>query len=394
MKKFFLDLGYQPLANNYLSKFKKKQTKYKLKIYFDSKSKLVSISKKIPSKKMFNSKYPYRSSMSKTMKTSFNELSKKIKKKFKPKMLLEIGSNDGVLLKNFKKKTAIGIEPCSNLAEITNKLGYKTYDKYWNYNTASFLKEKYNKFDVIFSANTITHIPNLNEVFKSLEHLLAPNGVIIIEDPSLLDCLKINSYDQFYNEHIYVFSAIALKNILKKYNLELFDVENLKTHGGSLRYFIKRKKNINIKINSSVNAQLKKEYKFGIDRFKTYKKFSKNVSISKNKLVKLLKTIKNKKNKIIGYGATAKATTVLNYCNIDNKIIDYFVDTTPDKINKFMPNKNIKIYKYSQNNIQHANYIFLGAWNFQKEILKKEKRFIQKGGKFITHIPFAKIIIN
>lgn len=392
MKKFFLNLGNQPLANNYLKKYSKNQIKYKLKIYFDTKTKLVSISKKIPSKKMFNNKYPYRSSMSKTMNASFQNLSNKIKKKYNPKLLLEIGSNDGVLLKNFKKEKVIGIEPCANLAKITNRLGYKTYSNYWNYRTAKFLKKKYNYFDLIFSANTITHIPNLDEVFKSINLILSQDGILIIEDPSLLECLKKNSYDQFYNEHIYVFSLISLKNVLKKYNLEIFNVENLKTHGGSLRYFIKRKNNSKIEINKKIKKQLSKEYKFGVDRFSSYLKFSKNVSNSKNKLIKLLTSIKNKKNTIIGYGATAKATTVLNYCNINKNHIDFFVDTTPDKINKFMPNKDIKILRYSKNLISKASYIFLGAWNFQKEIMKKEKNFLKNGGKFITHIPYARIL--
>ena len=132
MNKFFLNLGRQPLANNFTSYYKKNQPKYNLKLFFNTKTKLVSISKRIPSKIMFNNKYPYRSSMSVTMQNSFKKVSILIKKKFKPKLLLEIGSNDGALLKNFNKKNVIGIEPCKNLANITKKLGYKTISNYWN----------------------------------------------------------------------------------------------------------------------------------------------------------------------------------------------------------------------------------------------------------------------
>ena len=185
---------------------------------------------------MFNNKYPYKSSMSVTMKTSFKRLSKIIKKRFNPNLLLEIGSNDGALLKNFNKKKVIGIEPCLNLAKITKKKGFKTYSLYWNRKTAKYINRKHNNIDLIYSANTLTHISNLDDVFKSIKNVLSKNGVLIIEDPSLLECLKKNSYDQFYNEHIYVFSTIALRNILKKFSLEIFDIENLKTHGGSLRY--------------------------------------------------------------------------------------------------------------------------------------------------------------
>ena len=163
----------------------------------------------------------------------------------------------------------------------------------------------------------------------------------------MLDCLKV-SYDQFYNEHIYVFSLIALNNIVNKHQFEIFDVQKLNTHGGSLRYFIKREENKNYKIKSSVKKQINLEKKFGLNKMQTYIYFSKLVLKSKLRLVKILKDIKKKKKKIIGYGATAKATTVLNYCNIDNSLIDFFVDTTPEKKNKFMPGKNIKILRIFQ----------------------------------------------
>ncbi len=393
MNKFFLNLGRQPLANNFTSYYKKNQPKYNLKLFFNTKTKLVSISKRIPSKIMFNNKYPYRSSMSVTMQNSFKKVSILIKKKFKPKLLLEIGSNDGALLKNFNKKNVIGIEPCKNLANITKKLGYKTISNYWNSKTVSFLLKKNQKVDLIYSSNTLTHISDLNDVFKSIDTLLTKNGILIIEDPSLLECLKKTSYDQFYNEHIYVFSALAVENILKKFDLEIFDIKNLKIHGGSLRYFIKRKKNKKFKVKNTVTKQLKAEISFGLKKYSTYKRFSVKSSKSKKDLLKLIKKLKTNNN-IIGYGATAKAVTVLNYCKINENLIDAFVDTTLDKQNKYMPGTKIKILKYSKNIILKANYLFLGAWNFKNEILKKEKTFIKKGGAFITHIPSPKIIKN
>ena len=392
MNKFFLNLGKQPLANNYLSKYKRNQTKYDLKIYFNTKNKLVSISKRIPSKKMFNNKYPYKSSMSKTMKKSFFDLSKEIKNKFKPQLLLEIGSNDGALISNFNKKNVIGIEPCSNLAKITKKKGYKTFDNYWNLKTAKLLKKKFDQIDLVYSANTITHISNLNEVFESISLILSKKGVIIIEDPSLLECIKKVSYDQFYNEHIYVFSTIAVRNLLQKFSLEIFDIKSLSTHGGSLRYYIKRKDNNKFKITNSVKKQINLEIKSGLLDFKTYRKFGNSVKKSKNLLKKILFTIKKNNKTIIGYGATAKATTVLNYCDINNDLINYFVDITPDKQNKYMPGKNIKVLKYNKRLINKIDYIFLGAWNFKKEIFSKEKNFLKRGGKFISHVPFPRIL--
>ena len=392
MNKFFLNLGKQPLANNYLSFYKKKQIKYNLNLFFNTKNKIVSISKRIPSEKMFTNNYPYRSSISKTMRNSFYELSIEIKKKYNPKIILEIGSNDGALIKNFDKKKVIGIEPCYNLARITSAMGFVTYNLYWNYNLAKKIKNKHGKIDLIYSANTLTHISNLNNVFKSISFLLSENGILIIEDPSLLECLKKNSYDQFYNEHIYLFSAISVKNILKKFNLEIFNIKNLSTHGGSLRYYIKKKNNKKIKISTNVLKQINKEIKYGLHKFKTYQKFSNNVKKSKKELLKMLHKIKKNKKKIIGYGATAKAVTIMNYCDIDNDLISNFVDITPEKINKFIPGKNIKIIKYNKDILNKYNFAFLGAWNFRNEIFDKEKRFLKMGGKFLTHVPYPKII--
>ena len=392
MNRKFLDLGYQPLANEYLSNYKSNYKKYKLKIFFNLKNKLVSISKRIPSKKMFTNKYPYRSSLSKTMQNSFHKLSKEISKSFKPNMILEIGSNDGALISHFKKQNVIGVEPCSNLAKITKKKGFTTYNDYWEFKLAKKLKKKYKKIDLIYSANTLTHISDLKDVFRSINLLLSNNGILIIEDPSLLECLKKNSYDQFYNEHIYLFSTLSVQNIIKDFDLEIFNLKNLDTHGGSIRYYIKRKTNENFKILPNVQKQLKKELKFGLDKYNTYRKFSSKVKKSKISLIKLLLNLKKKKKKIVGYGATAKAVTVINYCNIDNTIIDFFTDITPEKINKFMPGKKINIVKYNKNILDNIDYAFLGAWNFKKEIFEKEKKFLSNGGKFITHVPTPKII--
>ena len=225
----------------------------------------------------------------------------------------------------------------------------------------------------------------------SINIILKKNGIFIIEDPSLLECLKLNSYDQFYNEHIYVFSYLSLKNILKKYNLEIFKIENIKSHGGSNRYYIKKNENKK-KIEKSVYKEKNKETKYGLNNYLTYKKFSERVKKSKKKLIKIFKNCKKTKKKIIGYGATAKSTTVLNYCNINNFFINYFLDTTPEKQGKYTPGTKIHIKRYKGYIEDDVKYIFLGAWNFKKEIFKKERKFIDKGGKFITHVPYPRII--
>ena len=293
---------------------------------------------------------------------------------------------------DFNKKRAIGVEPCKNLAIITSKKGYKTYSEYWDLKLAKKIKSKYKKVDLIYSANTLSHIYNLDKVFRSITHVLSDEGILIIEEPSLLECLKSIAYDQFYNEHIYVFSLLAIKNLIKKYNLEVFNIEQLSTHGGSIRYFIKRISNTKIKINNSVKRQLNKELTFKMDKFNTYINFKKKVELSKKKLVNLFNEIKKNNKKIIGYGSTAKSVTVLNYCKITREIVDFFVDTTPDKTKKYMPGTHIFIDKYNKNLLHKADYVFLGAWNFKEEIFKKEKNFIKKGGRFITHVPVPRII--
>jgi len=388
----FLDLGKHPITNNFLElQNPKNEFFYNLKLIFNSETKLVSLKKFVSPKKMFNDKYAHRASASKTMCLAYSKLAKTIKKKYKPKSVLEIGSNDGVFIKHFKKITNIGVEPCKNLARITNRMKIKTYDDFWTMSLSKKIVKQNKLFDVIYSANTISHIHNLNETFKAVHNSLNDNGIFILEDPSLAEVLKNKSYDQFYDEHAYVFSITALKNITKKASLQIFNIEKLKTHGGSNRVYFKKFTNSKIKILENVSNHLKNEKKIGIHKLQVYKNFSKNVQKSKRKLIKIFTKLKKRGEPIIGYGATYKSSTVLNYCNLNHKFIDYFLDTTPTKVGKFTPGTHIPILKYNgiPNNIRFA---FLGAWNFKEEIFKKEKKFIKRGGKFISHVPYPKVI--
>ena len=392
----FLDLGLQPLANKYLTKKdlvkKKVEYYYHLEIGFNTSSKLVSILNTVPSKKMFDKEYPYRASISQTMLNSCKDLSMDIIKTFNPNLIMEIGSNDGSFVKNFDKKKVICVEPCSNVAKITQKMGYKTFISFWNMKLAKKIKSKTKNIDLIYSSNTLSHINDLNSVFRSITYILSDDGILIIEEPSLLECLQKISYDQFYNEHIYVFSLLSINNLIKKYRLEVFNIEKLNTHGGSLRYYIKKVSNNKFKIHKKVKMQLNRELGYGINKYSTYIKFKNKVESSKKKLKKIFLKLKKKNKKIIGYGATAKSSTVLNYCNIKNETLEYFLDTTPNKTRKYMPGTHIYIKSYSKHLLNRADYVFLGAWNFKEEIFKKERRYIKNGGKFITHVPFPRIV--
>ena len=174
--------------------------------------------------------------------------------------------------------------------------------------------------------------------------------------------------------------------------MEVFNIEKLTTHGGSLRYYIKRNSNKKLRVSSKVKIQLNQEMKFGLNKFSTYIKFKKNVENSKKKLRAIFLKLKKQKKKIIGYGSTAKVCTILTYCKIKSETLEYFFATTPNKVGKYMPGSHIYIKKYNKPLTNEADYVFLGAWNFKKEIFKKERKFIKKGGKFITHVPVPKII--
>ena len=394
MKKNFLNLGKQPIANSFLSSISTKSLKneyfYRLILCFDTKNFLVSVKNPVNPKIQYTDKYAHRASESQTMRKAFKSAAKKLQKRFKPRKVMEIGSNDGVFLKNFPKKKVIAVEPCRNLANLTKKK-FKTYPNFWNKKLSNKISKKHSKVDLIFSSNTISHIPNLKETFEAINNILSDRGVLVIEDPSLSSVIKINSYDQFYDEHVYVFSALSISNIVKNYQLKLFDVEKISNHGGSLRYFITKKKNP-YRITSRLNKIINEEKKQGLNNFVTFKKFAKKVEKSKQKLVALLTKLKKKNKKIISYGATYKSTTVFNYCKIDNKFFHYVTDTTKNKQGKFTPGMHIPILSPEKGFNESVDYAYLGAWNFKKEIMNKEKDYLKRGGRFITHVPQVKII--
>jgi len=394
MKKKFLDLGRQPIANSFLPDISKKTIKkeffYKLTVSFDDKDYLVSVTNPVNPKIQYTNKYAHRAPESRTMKEAFKNIALKLSKRFSPKKIMEIGSNDGVFIKNFPTNNVIAVEPCKNLARLTAKK-FKTYPDFWNQKLAKKIFKNKKKVDLIFSANTISHIPNLKETFKAIEFSLSENGVLVIEDPSLSSVITNNSYDQFYDEHVYVFSALAMLNIAKKHNLRLFDIENISTHGGSLRYYI-CKNNSKYKITKNLIKVIKYEKRKALNKISTFNFFSRRVKKSKKDLINLLSKLKKQNKKIISYGATYKSTTLFNYCNIDKKYLDFVTDTTINKQGKFTPGKHIPIISPKKGFNESVDYAFLGAWNFKREILKKEKKFIKRGGKFITHVPLIKIL--
>ena len=337
---------------------------------------------------MFNETYAYRGSMSKTMQTHFKNFSKMLNLDSRSKVL-EIGSNDGVFLKNWNPLTTFAVEPCSNFAKETNDMGYKTYSEFWTTNLANRIKSEHGTMDLIFAANCICHIPDLDETFKAVHTLLSDTGLFIFEDPSLAQMINTNSYDQIYDEHPHIFSVIALRNLLSRNGLTIVKVDNIPVHGGSNRIYVMKSEFANI--DSSVENNIQFELMLGLDKLETFQNFANRVAQSKTDLIELLTRCKRLGKKIISYGATSKSTTVFNYCGIDTSLIDYVIDTTPEKIRKLTPGSHIPI-KNSNGIDSDVDVVYLGAWNFATEIMNKESEFIERGGKFITHVPIVKFI--
>lgn len=389
MKKEFLNLGKQPIANGFLyEKDIPNEFFYNLKVGFDNKTKLVTQMEYVDPPLMFNENYSYRGSMSTTMINHFKEFSNLfINKDIK---VLEIGSNDGVFLKNWNPKQTFAVEPCGNFAKETNELGYKTYNEFWTFDLSTKIKETHGQIDLIFAANCICHIPDLDQTFKAIHNLLSDKGIFVFEDPSLAQMINNNSYDQIYDEHPHIFSVIALNNLLTRNNLKIIKVDNTPVHGGSNRLWVVKNTNSQLP-DKSVKNNIEFEKILKLNTFSTFKKFAKKVEQSKKDLVNLLINCKKQNKKVISYGATSKSTTVFNYCGINSDLIQYIIDTTPEKIGKLAPGSHIPIIE-SQGIQQDVDVAYLGAWNFAIEILKKEKEFVDKGGRFLTHVPIVKFI--
>ena len=389
MKKEFLDLGSQPIANKFLKEDEiNDEFFFDLKVVFDEETKLVSMKDFVKPELMFNEDYKYNTSLSTPMVNHFKETAIMLDERFKPNKVLEIGSNDGPFISNFEKENSICVEPCDNFAKITADMGYRTRTEFWTTELSEQIKSSDGEMDLIYSANCICHIQDLDDCFSAVANLLSDNGVFVFEDPSLLRMLERGSYDQIYDEHAHVFSVTALDNILRKNGLVIFDVDNLSVHGGSNRIYAK-KPNIpsNNTISESVQNNLKEEESFGVGNFETYEIFAKRVKDSKDELVRCLSNLRHNGKSIISIGATSKSTTVFNYCGIDSSLIDCITDTTPDKQGLLAPGSHIPVVDRESVNLNDYDYAFLGAWNFKEVIANKESDFVQNGGQFITHVP-------
>jgi methylation protein EvaC len=382
----FMSFGKMPIANGFIKKEDFiNEFFFEMEVGFSEELSLFQLNDHPKPESMFNANYPFYTGSSEYMKKHFKEFSNYIKSEHlnSNSKIIEIGSNDGTLLKNFinNKENILGVEPSKNVADKAVSEGIPTLNEFFNYENVSKLKNFVGKTDVIFASNCICHIPNLKDLIESIDKLLTKKGTFIFEEPYLGSMFNKVSYDQIYDEHIYMFSVSSVKKIFDLYNFELINVLPQETHGGSMRYIIKRKNQ------SSSTNQLKlileNEKHTKIDTLESCLNFKKNCELSKENIVKKINKLKSEDKKICGYAATSKSTTILNYCKIDSTSIDYICDTTPEKIGKFTPGMHIPVVdmKHFYNEIPNAVYLF--GWNHKDEIFKKEKNF---NGEWFSHV--------
>ena len=382
----FMSFGKMPIANGFIDKKNfSKEFYFDMEVGFSEDLSLFQLNDHPKPENMFNSTYPFYSGSSEYMKNHFEIFSNFVKKNYlnSESKIIEIGSNDGTLLKNFldNKKNILGVEPSKNVADKAISVGVPTLNKFFNTNNVSNLKSFLGKTNVIMASNCICHIPDLDDLIQAIDLLLSLDGTFIFEEPYLGSMIEKTSYDQIYDEHIYMFSVSSVQKIFKRYNFELIDAIPQTTHGGSMRYIVKRTGN-NI-ISSQMNKILENEKNKKIDTIESCLEFKNNCEKSKENIIQKLYKLKNDNKMICGYAATSKSTTVLNYCQINSKIIDYICDTTSEKIGKYSPGMHIPIVNmdYFHNNLPDAAYLF--GWNHKDEIFKKEHSF---NGEWFSHV--------
>ena len=385
----FMSFGKMPLANGFLDKDEfKSEYFFEMEVGFSEDLSLFQLNEHPKPEKMFNKKYPFYTGSSKLMKIHFKKYADWIKAKFlkSNSKLIEIGSNDGTFLSNFKNSSIdhVGFEPSENVAMKAKENNIKTINSFFNLENIKILKNYTNNTDVICASNVICHIPNLINLILSINELLSKKGFFIFEEPYMGSMFEKVAYDQIYDEHIFMFSINSVKKIFGFYNFELINILPQPTHGGSMRYIISRKNEHSI--SQRVTEGLLIENKNNLDNLESCLEFKKNCEISKEKIINKLKKFKNEEKKICGYAATSKSTTILNYCNLDKKIIDFICDTTKEKIGKFSPGSHIPIVpeSYFHQNLPDVAYLFAG--NHKEEIFAKEKDFIKKGGQWMSHV--------
>lgn len=393
----FIDLLNAPPSNSFLTKeqLNHPETYYPLKLYVCEKCFLVQVDEYKEHSEIFNSDYIYFSSFSKSWLQHSENYVEMITKKINlnnNSFVVEIASNDGYLLQYFKqnKIPCLGIEPTTNTAKVAREKGIETLDAFFNIKTAQRLAHR-KKADLILGNNVLAHDPKLNDFVSGIKILLKETGTATFEFPHLLQLMKNSQFDTIYHEHFSYFSFLTINNIFEKHSLQIYDVDEISTHGGSLRVYIKHKEEKTKIISENVANLLKKEEYYKMNSLEGYSSFKTKISSIKYDFIDFLITQKKANKKVIAYGAAAKGNTMLNYFGIKNDLITFVVDKSPYKQGKYLPGSHIEVVDEQKIKETKPDFVIIFPWNIKDEV-EEQLNYIRKwGGQFVVVIPKLKI---
>ncbi len=387
----FCDLGMSPLSNAYLGadQLQSMEPFYPLHAYACGQCFLVQL-EAFESPDHIFSDYAYFSSYSDSWLKHASDYTDKMIERFgfsAESQVVEIASNDGYLLQYFQQKgvPVLGVEPADNVAEVARDKGIDSISEFFGKQLAQSLVEKGKSADLLLGNNVLAHVPDINDFVAGMEILLKPEGVITMEFPHLLRLIDQNQFDTVYHEHFSYLSFSTVKTIFNQHGLDLFDVEELETHGGSLRIYACH---TNAQpVSNQVDELIKREVDAGLSDIKTYQEFARTTEIIKRDIFQFLSHLKEDGKTIVGYGAPAKGNTLLNYCGIGSDFIDYTVDRSPHKQGKYLPGTHIPVYPVEKILETKPDYVLILPWNLKDEVIEQMAAIREWGGKFITLIP-------
>ncbi len=393
----FVDLGMSPLCESYLSynKLNHMEPFYPLHVYVCDSCYLVQLEEYVTREEIFT-EYAYFSSYSDSWLEHCRKYTEMIIGRLNlnsQSRVIELASNDGYLLQYFVKNgiPALGVEPAANVAAVAEKNSVPTVVKFFGVKTAHELLKEYGPVDLLIGNNVLAQVPDLNDFVQGMKIILKPAGVINIEFPHLMRLVDQNQFDTIYHEHFSYFSFLTAKKIFEAHGLTLFDVDELPTHGGSLRIYARHANDSSKPVNARAIELLEREREAGIDRLEYYRAFSEMVKATKRKLLEFLIRAKNEGKTIVGYGAPGKGNTLLNYCGIRTDFLDYTVDRNPYKIGKYLPGTHIPIFDIQKISQTKPDYVLILPWNFKDEIVAQMSVIREWGGKFVVPIPEVRV---
>lgn len=393
----FIDLGMSPLCESYIDSqnLNKTEAFYPLHVYVCGNCFLVQLLEYVSPEDIFT-EYAYFSSYSDTWLKHAEIYVDMIIKRLKlgqNNQVIEIASNDGYLLQYFVKRgiPVLGIEPAANVAEAAKQKGIQTIINFFGQQIAQELVSEGVHADLLVGNNVLAHVPDINDFVGGMKILLSPGGIITMEFPHLVRLMEENQFDTIYHEHFSYLSFVTVDRIFYEHGLSIFDVEQLTTHGGSLRIYACHRENIDTPITNRAKELKTEEMAYGINQVETYSIFSERVKETKRKLLSLLIDLKHNGKSIVGYGAPGKGNTLLNYCGIRTDFLDYTVDRNPYKHGKFTPGTHIAIFPPDKIEETKPDFLLILPWNFKEEIMQQMSYVKDWGGKFIVPIPEAKV---